>query len=75
MPRIENWFKYGDGIAGKITGHPNQESFKSDCQWTSKIEQMSEEEGWAETQSGTRYTLGKKLEPQADKKIPVLSRR
>jgi len=59
---IENWFHYADGLCGKITGHPKQDTFKTDCQWTSRVTSMSEEEGWAISASGVRYTLGKKSE-------------
>lgn len=59
MPRIENWFYYGDGIGGQITGHQRQDQFTSDCQWTSKVIAMNEEEGWCQTEN-TRYELGKR---------------
>ena len=63
MPRIDNWMRYGGGLVGKITGHPRQVQFESDCQWTSNIVEMNEEEGWCCTEN-TRYELGAKYDGQ-----------
>lgn len=63
MARIDNWFEFGDGIAGFISGHERQDDFTpGKLQWTSKVIELNEKEGYAVTQSGTRYELGEKVQ-------------
>ncbi len=35
--RIENWFKFGDGLIGHVIDHPRQDDFEAPSQLTSKI--------------------------------------
>lgn len=60
--RIDDWFWFGNGLVGMVSGHKAQDTFNLGQQWTSRVVEMHENEGWCLTESGTRYTLGKKRE-------------
>lgn len=68
--KIEDWFPLFGGLAGKITGHPRQEEFLTDCQLTSILVEVHQDEGYVITRSGTRIELGTPHESFTDKKIP-----
>lgn len=56
---IENWGHFRNGLLGMVSKHPRQEEFHTELQNTSRLVELNEEEGWAET-NNTFYTLGKR---------------
>lgn len=54
---IEDWWYDGQRLWGKVLKHPEQDSFKMNCQMTSYVINIDLEEGFAETEN-THYTLG-----------------
>jgi len=59
---IDNWLRTGNFLCGMVTGHPLQQNFREEYQYTSDIVRMDEEAGICETRN-TVYTLGTKRVP------------
>lgn len=56
--RIDNWYKHGNNLIGRISNHPNQQNFHSELgQITSDLVAFEPEHNRAETQN-TYYELG-----------------